>query len=203
MDKKVIMVVDDEPHIVEMMETYLDIKGYAVRGAYSGQSGLVLVQADKPDALLLDLMMPDIEGYEVCAQLRQMPEFAALPIVIISARTDPASKRRAEDAGADAFFTKPVNMVQLVSTLEKLFAERAAAPPAAPASPAQAETAPSAPASPAATTPSVPTASAPPTQPSPAVPAPESSTTPAPPTSAASSDAPTNPSKPDGWPPEK
>ncbi|MCD4685843.1 MAG: response regulator, partial [Anaerolineae bacterium] len=86
--------------------------------------------ADKPDALLLDLMMPDIEGYEVCAELRKLPEFAKLPILIISARTDPASKRRAEDAGADAYFTKPVNMAQLVDKLESLFTERAAAPPA-------------------------------------------------------------------------
>ncbi len=135
MDKKTIMVVDDEPHIVDMMETYLGIKGYEVRGAYSGQSGLVLVQADKPDALLLDLMMPDIEGYEVCAELRKLPEFAKLPILIVSARTDPASKRRAEDAGADAYFTKPVNMAQLVATLETLFTARAATQTASPAAP--------------------------------------------------------------------
>lgn len=128
MDKKTIMVVDDEPHIVEMMETFLGIKGYEVKGAYSGQSGLVLIQADKPDAVLLDLMMPDIEGYEVCVELRKLPEFATLPILIISARTDPASKRRAEDSGANAYFTKPVNMAELVKKLEALIAERPAAP---------------------------------------------------------------------------
>ncbi len=122
MAKKTILVVDDETHIVEMMTTFLSLKGYDVRGAHTGQSGLALALADPPDALLLDLMLPDLDGFEVCRQLRDVDELAHVPVLIISARTDPLSKQRAEDAGADAYFTKPVAMPQLISELEALLA---------------------------------------------------------------------------------
>lgn len=123
MAKQKILVVDDETHIVEMMSTFLSLKGYAVQGAYTGESGLALALADPPDALLLDLMLPDLDGFEVCRRLRELDEFAHVPVLIISARTDPVSKQRAEDVGADVYFTKPVAMPQLVSALETLLAQ--------------------------------------------------------------------------------
>lgn len=120
MANRVIVVVDDEPHIVEMVKTFLSIKGYDVHGAYTGESGLALVESERPDALLLDLMLPDIEGFEVCERLRGMEQFADLPILIISARSDPASRERARAVGADVYFTKPVPMPQLVNELSRL-----------------------------------------------------------------------------------
>jgi len=117
---KVIAIVDDEPHMVEMLSTFLKIKGYQTRGVNSGQEGLVLVQTEKPDAVLLDLMLPDIEGFEVCQKLRAMPDYAKLPILIVSARTDAASQARAEQAGASAYLTKPVNFPLLMTELDRL-----------------------------------------------------------------------------------
>jgi DNA-binding response OmpR family regulator len=119
-DKKVILVVDDESFIVEMITMYLQISGYEVRGAYTGQDGLTLVQLEKPDALLLDLMLPDIEGFEVCERVRAMPDVAHMPILIISARVDPESKARAEKAGANGYLTKPVKMAELGAELERV-----------------------------------------------------------------------------------
>lgn len=119
MTKKTILVVDDEPHIVEMMTTFLTLKGYDVLGAYTGEGGLAMIYSEKPDAVLLDLMLPDIEGFEVCQRLRETDEFAQLPVLIISARTDSASKARAENAGADAYFTKPIAMPRLIAELEQ------------------------------------------------------------------------------------
>lgn len=124
MSKKKIVIVDDEPHIVDMMSTFLTIKGYDVRGAYTGEGGLSLIHAERPDLVLLDLMLPDIDGFAVCTRLRATDDFARLPVVIVSARTDSASRARAEQAGADAYFTKPVAMPDLVRALDKLLAGR-------------------------------------------------------------------------------
>lgn len=117
---KVIAIVDDEPNIVDMLSTFLQIKGYEVRMAYSGVDGLALIQVENPHALLLDLMLPDIDGFEVLARLRAMPVFAALPVLVISARTDPQSRTKAEQAGANAYLTKPVRMAELVEHLDRL-----------------------------------------------------------------------------------
>jgi DNA-binding response OmpR family regulator len=148
-DKKVILVVDDESFIVDMITMYLQISGYEVRGAYTGQDGLTLVQLEKPDALLLDLMLPDIQGFEVCERVRAMPDVAQMPILIISARVDPESKARAEKAGADGYLTKPIKMAELAAELKKaLSAPRTprAVQPAAPEQSAETPTAPDQPA---------------------------------------------------------
>jgi DNA-binding response OmpR family regulator len=130
-DKKVVLVIDDEPFIVDMLTTFLEINGYEVRGAHNGQDGLVLVQLEKPDVLLLDLMLPDIAGFEVCERVRAMPEFAHIPVMIISARTEPESKARAMQAGANIYLTKPLKMAELVTELQKLLTAAASAPQAA------------------------------------------------------------------------
>lgn len=135
---KTIAVVDDEPFIVEMITTFFELKGYTVRGVYTGQEGLVLTQVEQPDVLLLDLMLPDIHGYEVAETLRKDPQFAQLPIVIISARVEPESRQRAEKAGANAYLTKPLKMTEVLAEVEHALAN----PPA----PARPDTAPTTPA---------------------------------------------------------
>jgi DNA-binding response OmpR family regulator len=132
MSGKVIAIVDDEPHMVDMLSTFLQIKGYQTRGAYSGEEGVTLVQNENPDALLLDLMLPDIEGFEVCQRLRAIPTYATLPILIVTARTDPESRTRADKVGANAYLTKPVKFPELMAELERLFS---APPPPSPPSP--------------------------------------------------------------------
>jgi two-component system OmpR family response regulator len=121
---KTIVIVDDEPHIVDMLSTFLTIKGFTPRGAYTGQDGLIMVGLEKPAALLLDLMLPDIDGFEVCRQLRGNPAHEKLPILIISARTDPEAQQLAAKAGADAYFTKPVRFPELMVELNRLWALR-------------------------------------------------------------------------------
>jgi DNA-binding response OmpR family regulator len=136
---KTIAIVDDEPHIVDMLSTLLQIKGYRTCSADCGEAVLVLLQLEQPDALLLDLMLPDIDGFEVLARLRAAPDYAKLPVLIVSARTDPASKTRAEQAGANGYFTKPVRMPELIAALERLLNSAPAAPPASAPSPPQGE----------------------------------------------------------------
>jgi inorganic pyrophosphatase len=120
MSEKTIVVVDDEPSIVDMLTTFLEIKGYTVHGAYSGEEGLTLVQTEKPDALLLDLMLPDIDGFDVMQRLRGMPDFARLPIIVVTARADIGAKARAEKLGSSDYLTKPVQMPELMTSLTRL-----------------------------------------------------------------------------------
>ncbi len=114
-----IAVVDDEPHIVEMISSFLQIKGFDVCHGYSGEDALIVVQTEQPDALLLDLMLPDMEGHEVIAQLRADPAFETLPVIVVTARTDAESKRRAEAAGATGVLTKPIRMPDLLTELAR------------------------------------------------------------------------------------
>jgi DNA-binding response OmpR family regulator len=120
MPGKVIAIVDDEPHMVDLLSTYLKLRGYEVRGVYTGEDALTMVQVENPDALLLDLMLPDIDGFEVCRRLRATPAFARLPIIVVSARTDQDAVNLATRAGANAYLTKPVKFPELISELARL-----------------------------------------------------------------------------------
>lgn len=131
-DKKIVLVIDDEPFIVDMITTFLRLKGYEVRSAFNGQDGLTLIPLEKPDVLLLDLMLPDIEGFEICQRVRAMPDFAQMPILIVSARNEPESKTRAAKVGANGYLTKPIRMLDLIAEMEKILS----APPAPPTTPA-------------------------------------------------------------------
>ncbi|MBN2304160.1 MAG: response regulator [Anaerolineae bacterium] len=124
MSQKVIAVVDDEPLIVDMLTTFLTVKGFMVRGVNSGEEGLTLVEVENPDLLILDLMMPDIEGFDVLVELRKTPPFDRLPILVLTARTDSRARERAMQCGADGFLTKPVKFPDLLIEIERLLAAR-------------------------------------------------------------------------------
>jgi DNA-binding response OmpR family regulator len=112
--------VDDEPATVDMLTIYLKMRGYETVAAYSGNDGLLMVEVENPDLLILDLMMPDIDGYEVCSRIRGDGQYQSLPILIVSARTDQSSIKRAMELGADGYLTKPVDLKMLQSEVERL-----------------------------------------------------------------------------------
>jgi class 3 adenylate cyclase len=115
-----ILVVDDTPHNVKMLVDLLSAKGYATVTASSGQEGLAQVEAERPDLVLLDVMMPGMDGYEVCRRIRANPEYGILPVVMVTA-LDPARERiKGLEAGADDFLTKPVNMAELIARVRSL-----------------------------------------------------------------------------------
>lgn len=130
-----LLIVDDEPLTVDMLQTFLQLNGYEAVGVYNGEDGLVMVQVEQPEVLILDLMLPDIEGYEVCRRIRTQPEFEAfarMPVLVLSARVEESSKQRAREVGADAYLTKPIKFAELLAELNRLIAERAGDPPAMP-----------------------------------------------------------------------
>lgn len=145
-----LLIVDDEPFTVDMLETFLQLNGFETVGALNGQDGLTLVKVEQPELVILDLMLPDIEGYEVCKRIRAYPQSAGLPVLVLSARAESSSKDRAMEAGADAYLVKPVQFPQLLTELNRLLEQKKSAPAASPESPApESFTAPSTPIPPA------------------------------------------------------
>lgn len=124
-----LLVVDDEPLTVEMLETFLKLSGYETVSVLRGEDALLMVQLEAPDAMLLDLQLPDLNGIEVCRRLRTLPSlsaFAELPVIMITAHGNPEMRRRALEAGANAYFTKPIRFPELIAELTRLLGARQA-----------------------------------------------------------------------------
>ena len=109
-----VLVVDDEPQIVRALRINLSARGYDVMTAYDGRSALGVAVEGKPDVVVLDLGLPDIDGVDVIAGLRG---WSSIPIIVLSARTDSTAKVEALDAGADDYVTKPFGMDELLARL--------------------------------------------------------------------------------------
>ena len=115
-----VLIIDDEPFTVEMLQTFLQINGYEAVGALTGQDGIVLTQVESPDVVILDLMLPDIDGFDVCRRLRSLALTARLPVLILSARTSRADRDKGIAAGANGYLTKPVQFPELLIELKRL-----------------------------------------------------------------------------------
>ncbi len=114
-----ILVVDDTPANVRLLESVLRPRGYEMLTAGSGPEALEAVTRDRPDLVLLDILMPGMDGYEVCRRLRATPAGAVLPVVMITASGD-EEKRRALEAGADDFIAKPFDQAELLARVQSL-----------------------------------------------------------------------------------
>ena len=115
-----ILVVDDDPRNVRLLAHLLTVKGYTVVTASSGPEALLMVKTERPDLVLLDVMMPGMSGYEVCTKIREDLATGVLPVVMVTA-LDPAQERlKGLEAGADDFLTKPINQLELLARVHSL-----------------------------------------------------------------------------------
>lgn len=112
-----ILVVDDDPDIVEMLQYNLTREGYDVTEAENGKKAIAVAQAVKPDVILMDVMMPVMDGITACRQLREMEDFRNTHIIFLTARAEEFSEVAAFEAGADDFITKPIKPRALLSRL--------------------------------------------------------------------------------------
>ena len=119
-----ILVVDDEPQNLELMEAILQDAGYEVFPALGGEEGLALAHEKRPDLIILDLMMPGLSGFEVCARVKMDPQIGGIPVLFVTALGQLADKERALAAGGDDFVTKPVQYAELLARVEALLKVR-------------------------------------------------------------------------------
>ena len=117
MAQKKILVVDDEKDIVDLITYNLEQEKFAVIPAYDGESALDLVKADKPDLVVLDLMLPGIRGLDVCKFIRKDPETELLPIIMLTARCAQVDRVIGLEMGADDYITKPFTVKELIARI--------------------------------------------------------------------------------------
>lgn len=116
-----ILLVDDEPDILEFMEYNLKKEKYSVFTANNGKEALQVAKREKPDLIILDIMMPEMDGIETCRALREMPEFRNTLIAFLTARNEDYSQVAGFDVGADDYITKPIKPRVLISRINALF----------------------------------------------------------------------------------
>ena len=118
-DMKTIVIVEDEVDTAEMFGEMMRLTGYQVYKTYSGTRALATIAEKMPDAVILDLMMPDLSGLEVLHMMHRDPRLAKIPVVIVSAKGLPSDVKVGLQAGAAAYLTKPVSFHDLANAIEK------------------------------------------------------------------------------------
>jgi DNA-binding response OmpR family regulator len=119
-----VLVVDDEPQNLELVEAMLTPVGYEVLLASNGDEAMALANQRKPDLIILDLMMPGLSGFEVCARLKMHPQTGGVPVLFVTALSQIGDKERALAAGGDDFLTKPFQRAELLARVEALMKVR-------------------------------------------------------------------------------
>lgn len=126
-EKLRILLVDDEPTIVKMVGKRLEVEGFDVRVAMDGQEALQKTHTEQPDLIILDLMLPKVDGYEVCARLKRDPQYRQIPIMLFTARTQEHDRQRGMGCGADAYLCKPFKSQEMLAQIWALMSRTAPA----------------------------------------------------------------------------
>lgn len=120
---KSILVVDDEPNIVLSLEFLMEKQGFEVRSAYDGEQALQAISESPPDLILLDINMPKVNGYEVCASVRANPAWKDVRILILTARGRDVEREKGLAMGADEYVTKPFSTREVVEKVHELLGD--------------------------------------------------------------------------------
>jgi len=118
MDKKRILIVDDQKDIVELIRFKLENEGFECLVAFDGEEGLQKAKKEDPDLILMDIMMPKINGYQVCRLLKSDENYKNIPIIMLSAKDQESDKFWGKESGADDYITKPFNFEELFQKIQ-------------------------------------------------------------------------------------
>jgi len=118
--KKKILVVEDEESLLKLQSILLTIRGYTVEGAMDGQEALEAVETMNPDLILLDIMLPKIDGFEVCRQVKANEATRHIPVVMLTAKKSVEDRVKGKQAGADMYITKPYKSSIVIETIQRL-----------------------------------------------------------------------------------
>lgn len=120
--KRTVLVVDDDPLVIEILQTVLNLEEFEVTTASDGATALERVGERRPDVVVLDVMMPGLDGFEVCRRLKA--DHPSLPVVLLTARNSEADRAEAQDADCDVYLTKPFSPLDLIGRLRDLVGSR-------------------------------------------------------------------------------
>lgn len=120
MSQKKILIVEDEESLLKLESILLSTRGYQVTGVKDGLAALMEIERGKPDLVLLDIMMPGIDGFEVCRRIKDNPDTAGIPVVMLTAKKSTADQNRGAEVGADAYVTKPFKSGRIIEIIEGL-----------------------------------------------------------------------------------
>ena len=122
--KRRILFIEDEQDLITALVFRLESEGYEVIVAMDGEAGLDKAKKERPDIILLDLMLPKMHGYKVCSLLKKDKVFKNIPIIIFTARAEEADRKKSEEAGADAYITKPFEPSVLMAKIKELLRDK-------------------------------------------------------------------------------
>ncbi len=125
MSKKRILVVEDEESLLKLESILLAAKGYHVTGVVDGVAALAEIAASKPDLVILDVMIPELDGFEVCRRIKASPETSHIPVVMLTAKKSQQDMEYGERMGADAYLTKPFKAAVIMEAVEQLLKKSA------------------------------------------------------------------------------
>jgi DNA-binding response OmpR family regulator len=115
-----ILIVDDDPHILMPLEFLMHKNGFEVFVARNGTEALAIIEENTPDVVLLDVMMPDVDGYQICSQIKSQPRFDQTAVVFMSAKTNSDEIAKGYELGAALYITKPFSTRDLVKKIKEL-----------------------------------------------------------------------------------
>ncbi len=118
--RKRILIIEDEEQMVEMLKMRLEANNYEVLSTDDGKKGLEMAQKQNPDLIILDLMIPKMDGFKVCGLLKRDSRYSRIPIILFTARAQESDKRMGKEIGADAYITKPFEPKVLLEKIEEL-----------------------------------------------------------------------------------
>jgi two-component system alkaline phosphatase synthesis response regulator PhoP len=124
MEKPRVLIVDDEPHIVLSLEFLLQRSGYETISAADGEAGLALVHRQRPDLVLLDVMMPKRNGYEVCQAIKSDPGVQGIPVIMLTAKGQEVEILKGRELGAAAYVTKPFGNAEILEVIRSVLEAR-------------------------------------------------------------------------------
>ncbi len=118
--KKVVVVVEDEPDAAEMFAEMMRVNGFQVIKSESSRAAMPLIASERPNVVILDVMMPDVSGLEVLKFMRGNPQLAPIPVIVVSAKSLPSDIQTGLNAGASMYLTKPVGFLDLKQAVERV-----------------------------------------------------------------------------------
>ncbi len=120
---KKILIVDDEPSIIVPVQFLMEQNAYDVLVAFSGEEAMEVIEENQPDLILLDIMLPVIDGFEVCQRVRENPQWNKIKIILLTALGSDANVEKGLALGADAYITKPFSNIEIVDKVKELLEE--------------------------------------------------------------------------------